>query len=62
MNKKCKNCIFQIWAVGVGQGVFCLNQENEGKNLGFGLNKREKPMLPATEDFVCEHWTQDTDA
>ena len=61
MNKDCKNCMYQIWAVGVGQGVFCMKQENNDKNLGFGL-KHGRPILPATSEFVCEHWVKEENA
>jgi hypothetical protein len=61
--KSCRNCVFEIWAIGVGQGVFCLCQENEGKNLGYGMNKQNRPLLPASHDnFDCEHWIDEKDA
>jgi hypothetical protein len=62
MCKSCRNCVFEIWAVGVGQGIFCLAQENEGKNLGFGMNRQGRPLLPATEDFSCDAWIDEKDA
>lgn len=57
----CRNCVYEVWAVGVGQGVFCLSQENENKNFGYGMNNN-RPLIPATEEFVCEHWVDNKDA
>lgn len=62
MEKNCSNCIFRVWAVGIGQGVFCLCEENDGKNLGFGMNTSGKPLLPHEKGvFVCEHHIKESD-
>lgn len=58
--KSCRNCVFEVWAIGVGQGVFCLAGKNEHKDLGFGMHKSGRPLIPAEEEFFCTEWVRDT--
>lgn len=58
----CRTCIHEVWAVGIGQGIFCLCEENNGKNLGFGTRKLEDkvvPLLTTRKDFTCEHYRKE---
>ena len=59
--KSCRNCIFEIWAVGLGHGILCIANENEGKDFGFGQNKTGKPLGQYGQTFVCEHWIAEKD-
>lgn len=51
----CCNCPCRIWAVGIGQGIFCNNPENEGRNLGYGMNGK-RPLLPFSHACVCDFY------
>lgn len=54
--KSCDNCRSRCWAVGIGQGVFCLNEKNSELNQGYGLKKSGHPLLPIDgTTYVCKH-------
>lgn len=57
MVKSCRNCVYEIWAIGIGQGVTCDCPENQGKDLGWGL--RSRPLLPASTTHLCEHYQRE---
>ena len=59
--KSCRNCIHEVWAIGIGQGVFCLAIENQGKDFGHGM-RTNHPLLPATTTYVCSHWIDEKNA
>lgn len=58
-NKKpdCCNCKYRVWLIALGLGIFCNNEKNEDKDLGFGIQGFcNQPFLPYSKPYCCEHY------
>jgi len=51
------NCPSRRWMVGIGQGIWCSNEKNKGKDLEQGIHRNfNQPLLPFSYAFVCDNY------
>lgn len=57
-DRNCGNCQHMTWLVALGLGVRCTHPDNRNKILyeKYPEPRHELPLLPASLDFVCEHF------
>lgn len=53
----CSNCMYRVWLIALGLGIFCNNKKNKGIDLGFGIQGYcDQPFLPHSKPYCCENY------
>lgn len=57
-SKSCMNCRHSIWAVGLGQGFFCRNEDkmNQGGDSVLVSSAGFKRFMIPNRDYICEFY------